>query len=85
MLDLLGKGYVIEHCISFFKNKQKMKSFQYYITDVGYIIANTLGKRFGAAEDLVKERFKDISEPKKPKKEETKEEIIDRIRKKLEG
>lgn len=49
------------------------------------MIANTLGTRFGATEDLVKERFKDMSEPKKPKKEETKEEIIDRIRKKLEG
>ena len=76
---------MIEHCISLFKNKQEIKTFQNYIADVGYVIANALGNRWGATEDLIKERFKDISGTKKPKKEETKEEIIDRIRKKLEG
>jgi len=76
---------VIEHCISLFKNKQETKTFQNYIADVGYVIANTLGNRWGAKEDLILVRYKDISISKKPKKEETKEEIIDRIRKKLRG
>lgn len=76
---------MIDHCISLFKNKQETKRFQNYIADVGYVIANTLGKRWGAKEDLMPVRYKDISGTKKPKKEETKEEIIDRIRKKLEG
>ena len=76
---------MIEHCISLFKNKQETKAFQNYIADVGYVIANSLGKRWGAKEDLIPVRYKDISIPKKPKKQETKEEIIDRIRKKLRG
>lgn len=76
---------MIEHCISLFKNKQETIKYQNYIADVGYVIANTLGKRWGAKEDLILARYKDISGTKKPKKEETKEEIINRIRKKLRG
>lgn len=33
MLEILGKGYVIEHCIAFLKEKNEAKSFRIYVTD----------------------------------------------------
>ena len=82
---MFGSGYVIEHCISVFKNMQDEKAFRIYMTDVGYQLSNFIGKIYGASGDLVKSRYCDIIQPAKPKKEETAEDIITRIRKKLRG
>jgi len=77
---------VIEHCISSFKNRQEEKAFRIYVTDAGYQIANAIGKVYGAKEDLLSKRYFDIiKEAKEPVKQESGEEIIARIKKKLEG
>lgn len=86
MLDLLGKGYVIDHCISLFKNKQKDKIYRIYVTDALYAIGNMMGKRYGATSDIIKKKYSNIvsfDSKKKQKKEETEEEIIQRIKMKL--
>lgn len=86
MLDLLGKGYVIDHCISLFKNKQKDEIYRMYVTDALYSICNMTGKRYGATSDIIKKKYSDIvsfDSKKKQKKEETEEEIIQRIKMKL--
>lgn len=33
MLELLGIGYAIDHCIAVFNERQQMKLYQNYITD----------------------------------------------------
>lgn len=33
MLDLFGSGYVIDHCISAFSEKQKWELYRIYVTD----------------------------------------------------
>lgn len=76
---------MIEHCISSFKNRQEEKAYRFYISDVGYQLVNAFGKVFGSKDELIRKRFAEIIEPPKEVKEETEEEIIARIRKKLEG
>lgn len=78
----------MEHCISSFKNRQELKAYKIYMSDVGFQITNAFGKVFGSKDDLIKERFVDImkeTEKKNVKEPETKEEIIERIRNKLRG
>lgn len=76
---------MIEHCISSFKNKQDLKAYRIYMSDVGFQLTNSFGKVFGSKEDLISERLVNILSPAEEKPEETEEEIIARIRRKLEG
>lgn len=86
LLDLFGRGYVIEHCMSLFKKRQEEKAYKIYMSDVGFALVNIVGKSFGAKENIIAQRFFEIIEPtKEEKEEETEEQIIARIRKKLEG
>ena len=84
---MLGKGYVIEHCMSLFKKKQEEKAYKIYMSDVGFALANMMGKRIcGLKEDIIQKRFADAMIPPEQEKEpETEQEIIARISKKLEG
>lgn len=60
------------------------------MADIGYAIANVIGKKVGIGE-IVKMRYSELLKNVKPKEqeteetEETEEEIIARIRKKLEA
>lgn len=86
LLDLFGRGYVIEHCMSLFKKRQEEKAYKIYMSDVGFALVNYVGKLYGAKENIIGRRFIEILEPPKDEKEEeTEEQIIARIRKKLEG
>ena len=85
MLDLLGRGYVIEHCISSFKNKSEHEIYKTYVTDALQAIANMYSKAHGGSGDVVTQRYFDLIHPAKPKKEETAEDIIERIKRKLGG
>lgn len=86
LLDLFGRGYVIEHCMSLFKKRQEEKAYKIYMSDVGFALVNVVGKAYGAKENIIGRRFIEILEPPKDEKEEeTEEQIIARIRKKLEG
>lgn len=75
---------MIEHCISSFKNRTKEKAYQIYVTDSLYAIANGLYQYIGKGNAMEK-RFINIIEESAPKKEETEEEVIERIRGKLKG
>ena len=83
MLELLGRGYVIEHCISSFKNKTHEEMYRVYITDSIQAITNMYHKAHGGNGEAVVKRYYDIIHPSEPKKEETADDIIDRIKKKL--
>ena len=75
---------MIEHCISSFKNRTEEKAYKIYVTDSLYAIANGLYQYIGKGNAMEK-RFIDIIEKSAPKKEETEEEVIERIRGKLKG
>ena len=85
LLDLFGRGYVIEHCITSFKNKAQMEMYRIYITDSMQTLANMYNKAHGGTGEAIQKRFYDLIHPPKVKEEETAENIIDRIKKKLGG
>lgn len=77
---------MIEHCISSFKNRQHEKAYRIYMSDVGYAVANMIGRKIcGMKEDIISKRYAEVLTPRKKEKEESEEEIIARIRRKLEG
>lgn len=57
--------------------------FRVYVTDSLQSITNMYNKAHGGNGEVVTKRFFDLIHPSKPKKEETADEIIDRIKKKL--
>ena len=48
MVDLMGKGYVVDYCISLLRKKEQRR-FQIYLTDVLMIINNNIQRCFGGA------------------------------------
>lgn len=42
---MFGSGYVIDHCVSAFSEKQKLDNFMYYVTDALKVIGH-LNMRF---------------------------------------
>lgn len=85
LLDLFGSGYVIEHCVSAFLERQKEKAYKIYITDCLYSITNMYSVSHGGKEFPITKRFFEILEPPKQEKQETAEDVISRMRKKAEG
>ena len=45
MLELFGSGYVIDHCVSAFKEKQEFEAYRNYVTDSLKVIGH-LNKRY---------------------------------------
>lgn len=83
MLEIMGKGYVIEHCISLFQKEQIDKSYRIYITDALQAIANN-----SAGSDKrvsINKRWIDVVEPTKIQETRTEKEIVNDIRKKIRG
>lgn len=80
MLDLLGKSYVVDHCIAFFKKRAETKLLHVYTTDALYYINEILATRYGGKTML--KRFYNLIH-KKPEETRTAQEIVDSIRSKL--
>lgn len=72
----------MEHCVSAFLEIQKEKAYKIYITDCLYSITNMYSMSHGGEEMPIQKRFAEILIQEKPKKEETAEEIISRMREK---
>lgn len=79
MLELYGKGYVNEWCISLFHKEQEEKSYRIYVTDCLQSIAENTMHVF-VLNDIIdygakmKRRWIDIIEPKEEAKKESKNE-----------
>lgn len=54
MLDVLGKSYVIDHCIAFFERKTKEQDYRDYIGNALYVIAHNMATVWGGSEMAVK-------------------------------
>lgn len=78
MLDLFGRGYVIEHCVSTHNSFMRDRMYRSYISDLLMNLAKQNGLR-------VSKRYEDLAYPKLTAKEETRtpEEIINSISEKL--
>lgn len=60
MVDLMGSGYVVDHCISAFRAKQERNRFEYYIADVGAALINMWAKdKYPRYYDLVHPKKED--------------------------
>ena len=82
MLDLFGKGYVVEHCIAFLQRQKKHDELMYYVTDALMCITqNTANMAGGKA---LQKRFHEILNPE-PEETRTAEDIINSIKEKLGG
>lgn len=82
MLELLGSGYVIEHCVAAFSDLLHKKSLETYITDcLMYIAKNSALQE----KQYLTTRFYDMAYKPKEKKQDnrTGEQIISSITGKL--
>ena len=81
MLELLGRGYVIQHCVSLLNKKNEERAYQYYVTDTLRAIANMIYRGNG---NLIETRYYDIMNPKKIEQpDRTADEIIYSFQKRL--
>lgn len=79
MLDVLGKSYVIDHCIAFFTRRQKEQDFRDYVGNALYVIAhNTAAFDSGGKEMATK-----YTDMYKPEDTRTADEIKDSMKEKL--
>ena len=79
-MDLMGRGYVIDHCAAALQAEEKEKAYRIYVTDCLRMIAkNTAPIALG---EYIGKRYLDIINPK-PEETRTADEIIDHIKKKL--
>lgn len=78
MLELMGRGYVIEHCISTFNNIQESKIYRMYVSEMLRALARRNGIDISVKYSDLIERKQEVREP------ESSAEVIDRIKTKLE-
>lgn len=79
MLELMGSGYVIEHCVSAFSDIQHQKAYEAYVTDcLMYMTQNSATEE----KHYLTQRFADMIAPQKEEKRSG-EEIISGIKNKL--
>lgn len=57
MVGLMGKGYVVDYCISLLRKKHEQRRFQSYIADVLMVINNNIQRSFGGAK--ITQRYAD--------------------------
>ena len=74
----MGRGYVIEHCVSTLNAIRKEEGYRIYLTEVLRGIARQSGISFDMS-------YREYIESMKPQKEETRtaEEVIDSIKEKV--
>ena len=58
----MGSGYVIEHCVSAFSQRNKEKAFRIYMTDAIMCISETVAN-MGNGGSYMEKRYIDIIEP----------------------
>ncbi len=78
MLDVLGKSYVIDHCIAFFEKKTKEQDFRDYVGNALYVIAHNMAAAWGGSEMATK-----YTDMYKEPETRTAEEIKNNMKQKL--
>lgn len=74
MLDLIGKGYIVDHCVSLFNDRMKERLYRVYITDTLKCLNDNVAKVVGGS--ALKARYYDLLEEGNKKEiEKTGDEI----------
>ena len=82
LLDLLGSGYVIEHCVSAFLDFQRSELFEFYVTECLRVMSESLA---GGERRYMTAKYGDLVNTKDtPEETRTADEIISGISDKLE-
>lgn len=81
-MELFGSGYVIDHCVSAFIEKQQSEAWKNYMANGIYAIANMYSVRNGG-KAVYEKTYHELFE--KPEPEKTAEEVISHIRNGLKG
>lgn len=81
MLDLMGRGYVLEHCSMYLRKEQDVKALRIYVTDALKTIADNTSRMVSGGVTL-KSRYVEWAEQLKAPREpvESSEAIINRIK-----
>jgi hypothetical protein len=79
---MFGWGYVINSCISLFKNQQEEKAYKNYVTECLRIITENTAKFGGGSYMQIK--FSELID-QKPQDDRTADEIIQGIKEKVEN
>lgn len=58
MLELFGRGYVMEHCVSVFYDRSKSAAFQSYIADGLMCMTETIANQYGGS--YMTDRYADL-------------------------
>lgn len=74
----MGRGYVIEHCVSASKAMQKEDEYHEYVTEILRCIAKANGVSISISYRDILESYKDAGEERKP------EDVINSIKKKAD-
>ena len=82
MLELFGRGYVIQHCVASFRKKQVNELFMCYVGEGIKIISENTANFCGGSSISVS--FYDMLHPVDKKKQKTAQEVIDHLRSKLD-
>lgn len=77
-VEMIGMGYVIEHCISHFLELKQEESYRAYITEALRILTENTAKYSGGS--YLKKSYSEIFSKKEEKKEKTAKEIKSRIK-----
>lgn len=79
MVDLMGKGYVVDYCISLLRKKMEQRRFQSYIADTLMVLNNNIYHCFGGVN--ITQRYADYFEKKKEDKRTALQIVRDTMRK----
>lgn len=63
MVEAIGKGYVVQHCISLYRKRQEMLQFRSYIADAIMTLNNAFVRQFGGNE--ITTRYIDLVQPER--------------------
>lgn len=80
LLELYGRGYVIDHCIASLRKRNKELGYRVYVTDTLKMIAENTAKQVGGYSPSA--RYYDTL---KPKAEITAKQVISKMKKKIGG
>lgn len=61
MVDAIGRGYVVQYCISLYRKKMEKFAFQSYISDVLCTLNNNFARQLGGTE--ISMRYVDLVKP----------------------
>ena len=78
MVDLMGKGYVVDYCISLLRKKHEQRRFQIYLTDVLMVMNSNIVRAFGGSK--INQRYADYFVKKKEDTRSAKEIVKDTIK-----